>query len=100
MDRWMKWLVLLLFAAVIVLAVALWNTHKLTKRIENYIIKPDGLNAWMQSEPTKTRHRIDGIEAAVAGLCKWSQQSAPANMKCSFSGGPPGTVPKDGPTYP
>jgi hypothetical protein len=103
MEKLMRWLVLVLLVAVVVLSVMLWNVNNSTARIEHYLTKPDGLNAWMRTEPERTRARLDSLRSEVSSLCYWAEKSAPADMKCNAPRpGPGGTgdPPKNGPIFP
>ncbi len=96
-------LVFVLLVAVVVLAVLLWNDHKSTARIENYITKPDGLAAWMDSQPAATRNRLDDQGLKLTALCGWAAKSAPAEMKCPVIPARPGQTtdpPTNGPKWP
>ena len=102
MGKLMNWLVVILLIAVVVLSVTLWNVHQSTARIEHYITKPDGLAAWMKTEPDSTRVRLDNLTRQVLTLCTWSQKSAPTDLKCVEKPGGGGTndPPKPGPDWP
>ena len=101
MEKLMRWLVLVLLIAVVVLSVLLWNVHKSTARIEHYITKPDGLNAWMSTEPNRIRLRLDTLWSEVGPLCNWAAKSAPPEMKCVVTGvGNVNDPPKPGTNWP
>jgi hypothetical protein len=93
-------LVFVLLVAVVVLAALLWNDHKSTARIEHYITKPDGLNAWMSTEPNRIKGRLDTLWSEANTLCNWAAKSAPAEMKCMPGPGGTNDPPKPGTNWP
>jgi hypothetical protein len=114
MEKLLKWLVLVLVVAVLLLAGAWWKDHKTlvgvggiqtdprVKDIVTWVYKPNGLAAWHSSEPAKIAERFDTIVVKLRKLCAWAERSAPAEMRCGAlpPGGPGTGVPKEGPSGP